>query len=308
MVDYPVGRYQKISAVSGVSFDIDFGETLGIVGESGCGKSTLARAIVLLKKPTAGEIRFEILDLIHSNPKRIREVRPKIQMIFQDAVASLNPVRRIGKSIAEPLRIVNGFDRNARLERARILMNEVGLDPELHFNRYPFEFSGGQCQRISIARALVTRPKLLICDEPVSSLDVSIQAQILNLLKKLRECHGLSMLFISHDLSVIKNVSDRVLVMYLGKLCEIGDSRATYRQPLHPYTATLLNAVLRIKKPWTPSANAKASEIPSPIDPPHGCRYHKQCRFAQKKCSYIEPELEEHRPKRWVACHYPLKS
>lgn len=307
VVEFPLAGRKKIQAVAGVSFTIDSGETLGLVGESGCGKSTLARAIVQLEKPSAGEVRFEGTALTHCSGSRLRRIRPHMQMIFQDAVASLNPGRGVGATIAEPLRVIGGIDRSRRLHKARGMMKEVGLDPDRYFDRRPFEFSGGQCQRISIARALVTKPRLLICDEPVSSLDVSIQAQILNLLRKLKARYRLTMLFISHDLAVVKNVCDRVAVMYMGKLCEVADSESLYRHPRHPYTATLLASVPDpdLHRPQQ-NRDIEGVDAPSPVTPPSGCRFHTRCPKARKRCIETDPELTEILPQIWVACHWPL--
>ena len=307
VVEFYIGRRSKIHAVSDVSFQIDRGETLGLVGESGCGKSTVARAIVQLQKPTSGEVWFQGKNLARCKGKSLRQQRSNFQMIFQDATASLNPGRKVGKSVAEPLRVNNDTDRAERFQMTRKMMKEVGLDPSRTYDRRPFEFSGGQCQRISIARALITRPKLLICDEPVSSLDVSVQAQILNLLEKMKVRFGLTMLFISHDLSVVKNISDRVAVMYLGKLCEIGPSESLYQTPQHPYTDALLASIPE-PDPTRPlkSTHLKDIEIPSPTNPPSGCRFRTRCPKAMPRCSDIEPTLIETEPGRMVACHYPL--
>lgn len=306
-VEFPFGKKQKIQAVSGVSFHIDRGETLGLVGESGCGKSTLARTIVRLEKPTRGEIRFDGQVLSRSHGHRLRELRPGLQMIFQDAMASLNPGRCVGKSIAEPLRVIGGYNRNTCVDHVRKLMGQVGLDPDKDAGKYPHEFSGGQCQRISIARALITRPKLLVCDEPVSSLDVSVQAQILNLLERMRKRYALTRLFISHDLAVVKNVSDRVAVMYLGKICEIAATEDIYRSPHHPYTALLMASIPKpVPEIRTVRASATYQEMPSPADPPPGCRFHTRCPQAQAVCLKIEPELIDVKGGRQVACHFPL--
>jgi peptide/nickel transport system ATP-binding protein len=307
VVEYPLDRRRKIHAISDVSFQIERGETLGLVGESGCGKSTLARAIVQLEAPTAGEIVFQGEALTRGNGKRLRELRPDLQMIFQDAAASLNPGRSIGRSIAEPLRVMGRSDRRTRFGLARQLMQDVGLDPERDFDRRPFEFSGGQCQRISIARALMTRPKLLVCDEPVSSLDVSVQAQILNLIERLKQHYDLTLLFISHDLAVVKNVCDRVAVMYLGKLCETAAVETLYRSPRHPYTASLLASQPEPDPDQISlKADLQAVEIPSPVSPPSGCRFHTRCPAAQQVCVDTEPDLMEVVPGRQVACHFPL--
>jgi len=307
VVEFPINRQSKIHAVSNTSFNIGSGETMGLVGESGCGKSTLARTIVQLQKPTAGRIWFDGEELTRCNGKRLRILRPNLQMIFQDAYASLNPGRRVGRTIAEPLKVIGGIDRNERMRMARNLMREVGLDPRWAFEQRPFEFSGGQCQRISIARALITQPKFLICDEPVSSLDVSIQAQILNLLEKMKARYGLTMLFISHDLAVVKNICDRVAVMYLGKLCEIADSESLYRSPRHPYSAALLASVPNPDpEEARTQVNLQGAEIPTPASPPSGCRFRTRCNMSQSRCADIEPVLIETQPGRLVACHYPL--
>jgi len=304
VVEFSIGLGSKIHAVSDVSLHIEKGETLGLVGESGCGKSTLARAIVQLQKPTTGKIWFDGEELTRCNGKRVRELRPNLQMIFQDATASLNPGRKVGRTIAEPLRVASGIDRNARFRLARKLMREVGLEPNEAFDLHPFEFSGGQCQRISIARALITRPKLLVCDEPVSSLDVSVQAQILNLLEDLKTHYKLTMLFISHDLAVVKNICDRVAVMYLGKICEIAPSEKLFQTPLHPYTVALLSA---IPEP-DPEKSLKRiemirNEMPSPINPPSGCRFRTRCPQAQPICHSKEPALMKVTTQHQAACH-----
>ena len=307
VVEFAIGRRSKIQAVSDISFNIYRGETLGLVGESGCGKSTVARAIVQLQKPTAGKVWFDGEEITTCSYQRLRELRPRLQMIFQDAAASLNPVRRVGRTISEPLRTIGGINGRQRIRMAHDLMKEVGLDPDHAYDRRPFEFSVGQCQRISIARALITHPKLLVCDEPVSSLDVSVQAQILNLLESMRARHDLTMLFISHDLAVVKNVCDRVTVMYLGKICEIADSEVLYRKPNHPYTALLLKSIpepdpTRIQK----EVNLQGVDIPSPASPPSGCRFRTRCPRMQQRCSEEEPALKKVNPGSLVACHYPL--
>ena len=308
-VEFFISRRTKIQAVSGVTFHINKGETLGLVGESGCGKSTVARTIVRLQKPTAGRVLFEGEDLTRCSKKRLRKLRPDFQMIFQDAAASLNPGRKAGKTIAEPLRLKREVGSSERIRLSREMMKDVGLDPNWTYDRLPFEFSGGQCQRISIARALITKPKFLICDEPVSSLDVSVQAQILNLLEKMKARFGLTMLFISHDLSVVKNISDRVAVMYLGKLCEIGPSESLYQSPKHPYTDALLSSIPE-PDPARPfkRVHLKDIEIPSPANPPSGCRFRTRCLGAMPRCAEIEPALIETEPGMQVACHYPLSA
>ena len=307
IVEFGIGRGTKIHAVSDVSFNIDSGETLGLVGESGCGKSTLARAIVQLQKPTSGKIWFDGYDMTDGNNSRLRELRPRLQMIFQDAAASLHPARRVGRTISEPLRAVGESDRRNRRRKARALMQQVGLDPDQIYDRRPFEISIGQCQRISIARALITNPKLLVCDEPVSSLDVSVQAQILNLLERIKAHHELTMLFISHDLAVVKNICDRVAVMYMGKLCEIADSESLYQRPRHPYTAVLLASIPEISASRDQrEIELRGVEIPSPAAPPSGCRFRTRCPHAQQRCEDEEPVLEGSDTGSRVACHYPL--
>jgi peptide/nickel transport system ATP-binding protein len=307
IIEFGIGRGSKIHAVSDVSFNIDSGETLGLVGESGCGKSTLARAIVQLQKPTSGKIWFDGYDMTDGNNSRLRELRPRLQMIFQDAAASLNPARRVGRTISEPLRAVGESNRRNRRRKARALMQQVGLDPDQIYNRRPFEISIGQCQRISIARALITNPKLLVCDEPVSSLDMSVQAQILNLLERIKSHHELTMLFISHDLAVVKNICDRVAVMYMGKLCEIADSESLYQRPRHPYTAVLLASIPEIFASRDKrEIDLRGVEIPSPAAPPSGCRFRTRCPQARQRCDDEEPVLEELGPGGCVACHYPL--
>ncbi|MEJ2037466.1 MAG: ATP-binding cassette domain-containing protein [Desulfosarcinaceae bacterium] len=306
-VEFRMGRRSRLRAVAGVSFDIGVGETLGLVGESGCGKSTLARSIVALEKPVGGRISYNGEELTHCSAHRLQTLRPQIQMIFQDATASLNPGRKIGKTIEEPMRVLGRGDRKERSRRSRNMMLSVGLDPERMYSRYPSELSGGQCQRVSRARALVLDPRLLICDEPVSSLDVSVQAQILNLLEMMKQHFSLTMLFISHDLAVVKNISDRVAVMYLGRLCEIAASEDLYHSPRHPYSALLLSSVLEAypENKKTMAHNTK-HEMPSPMNPPPGCRFHTRCPKAQSVCSRIEPELAARPGNRQVACHFPL--
>ncbi|MFH1984974.1 MAG: ABC transporter ATP-binding protein [Pseudomonadota bacterium] len=309
-VEFRLSRTAAVHAVSGVSFHIDSGQTLGLVGESGCGKTTVARTIVNLQAATAGRILFDGEDLLECSARRLREIRPDIQMIFQDAAGALNPGRTVGKTVAEPLRVLGRADRRARHEAARSLMYEVGIDPDNAFNRRSFEFSLGQCQRIGIARALITNPRLLICDEPVSALDVSVQAQILNLLRKIKTYRCLTMLFISHDLAVIKNICDRVAVMYMGRICETADVESLYRSPRHPYTSALLAAVPSPDPDRTLAKRSAATNgaPPSPIAPPPGCRYHTRCDRARDRCRALVPSLTEHEPQRQVACHYPLSS
>lgn len=306
-VEFPVGRGRKLHAVSGVSFTLSRGETLGLVGESGCGKSTLARAIMQLPRPTAGQVMLDGRDLAGVGQGELRSLRSRFQMVFQDPVASLNPIRSVGESIQAPLRAMGGMDKAQRVLRTEEMMAAVGLDPARHYGRRPSQLSGGQCQRVSIARALMTGPQLLVCDEPVSSLDVSVQAQIINLLREVRDACGLSMLFISHDLAVVKNISDRIAVMYLGRLCEIGPSEELYRAPAHPYTRGLLAAV---PSPdpcrQLPEGTILQGELPSAIDPPSGCRFRTRCPRAEACCTDVQPELREIAPGRSVACHFPF--
>jgi peptide/nickel transport system ATP-binding protein len=307
-VEFPLGHSGlKVHAVSDVSLDILKGETLGLVGESGCGKSTAARAMIQLPPPTSGTVVFEGQDLTRLRGEALRKVRPRMQMIFQDPISSLNPRRNIGDLVAEGLVIWKMGDKESRNRRVDEVLEAVGLEPQQVRGRRPHEFSGGQCQRISIARAVVTEPKLILCDEPVSALDVSVQAQILNLLQDMKARFGLTLVFIAHDLAVVKNVSDRVAVMYLGKLCEVAQPDELYERPTHPYTAALLAAIPEPDPAIRPSEReALVGEIPSPVTPPSGCRFRTRCPKAQQKCAEVEPVMEEKRPGHFVACHFPL--
>jgi peptide/nickel transport system ATP-binding protein len=305
VVEYIVGN-KTVHAVSGVSFDIARGETLGLVGESGCGKSTLGRAVLQLRRAVSGRVLFDGDDLTAMQGEALRKIRRRVQLIFQDPIASLNPRRRIGDIIAEPLIIAGVKDAKEREARVANVLNAVGLDPALVTGRLPHEFSGGQCQRICIARALVLNPDFIICDEPVSALDVSIRAQILNLLEEMKARFGLTLLFIAHDLAVVKAVSDRVAVMYLGRLCEVGSSEQLFASPAHPYTALLIEAIPVPDPDVRPMETVPVGEPPSPIAPPSGCRFRTRCPRADARCSEEVPELRAVAPGQFVACHHPL--
>ncbi len=297
----------RVSAVAGVSFEVYEGETLGLVGESGCGKSTTGKALMKIVQPSAGTISLEGTDITELKGRALRQARTRMQMIFQDPISSLNPRRRVKDIVAEPL---DCWNRATGEERERIvhdLLAKVGIDPAVYGNRHARQFSGGQCQRISIARSLAMRPKMLICDEMVSALDVSVQAQILNLLEDLKEEYGLTLLFIAHDLAVVKNVSDRVAVMYLGKICEIGPSDVLYDDPEHPYTKFLLGAALEADPDAPAHGELLEGEPPSPLNPPSGCRFRTRCPYAQERCAAEEPALAEVAPGHQVACHFPLR-
>jgi peptide/nickel transport system ATP-binding protein len=305
VVEYPVGS-RTVHAVSGVSLEIARGETLGLVGESGCGKSTLGRAVLQLRKPVSGTVLFDGHDLTAMQGDTLRKMRQRVQLIFQDPIASLNPRRRIGDIIAEPLVIAGVKDPEKRKQMVCDALSAVGLDPELVIGRLPHEFSGGQCQRICIARALVLNPEFIVCDEPVSALDVSIRAQILNLLEEMKARYGLTLLFIAHDLAVVKAVSDRVAVMYLGRLCEVGPSEELFAHPAHPYTALLIEAIPVPDPDMRPAESVPVGEPPSPIAPPSGCRFRTRCPRADAKCAAEMPELRAVAPGQFAACHHPL--
>jgi peptide/nickel transport system ATP-binding protein len=298
---------RKVHALDGVSVDILDGETLGLVGESGCGKSTLARAIIQLPRPTSGSVRFAGRELTTLNRRALRAIRDEMQMVFQDPISSLNPRRKVFDIVEDPLRIWKRGGGREREARVAELLDQVGLNIEQAAERRPHEFSGGQCQRIAIARALILGPKVVICDEPVSALDVSVQAQILNLLKDLKALYGLTLLFIAHDLAVVKHMSDRIAVMYLGKLCEVADSQTLYRQPAHPYTAALLEAI-PVPEPTVARTRPRAArgEPASPVDPPSGCRFHTRCPRAELVCKSAEPVMREVSEGQFAACHFPL--
>ena len=295
-----------VHAVSGVSFDLTEGETLGLVGESGCGKSTTGRAVAQVIKPTSGSVVLGGVELTTCRSGALRRERTRLQMIFQDPISSLNPRRRVRDIVAEPLDIWHSAKGAERTRIVNEMFEAVGLDPELVGPSYARNFSGGQCQRISIARALVMRPKVLICDEMVSALDVSVQAQILNLVEGLKASYGLTVLFIAHDLAVVKNVPDRVAVMYLGRLCEVGTADGLYRSPRHHYTSALLASAIDPDPTHQQQHAPLQGEPPSPMAPPSGCRFRTRCPAAQERCAVEVPELREVEPGHPVACPFPL--
>ena len=303
VVDREVAR---VRAVDGVSLTLNEGETLGLVGESGCGKSTLCRAILQLTTPTSGSVRFAGQELVGMSRRDLRAMRREMQMIFQDPFASLNPRKRVGQIIGDSIEL-HGLAKGSELKRrVQDLLDRVGLQAE-HYNRFPHEFSGGQRQRIGIARALALQPKLIVADEPVSALDVSVQAQIINLLEDVQDEFGLSYLFVAHDLGVVRHVSDRVAVMYLGKIVEDSGADALYEKPIHPYTNALLSAV-PIPDPERNAARERLvleGDVPSPIDPPPGCHFHTRCPWATEVCTTDEPALVEHGSAHLAACHHP---
>jgi peptide/nickel transport system ATP-binding protein len=302
VVEFPMAGGGKVHAVSDVSFDLVEGETLGIVGESGCGKSTTARAVIQMPRPTSGSVTFRGTDLSTLSREQIREVRPDLQMIFQDPISSLNPRRTVKEIIAEGLRIWGSRGRWNE-DKIEELMEAVGIDPR-YGERKPHQFSGGQCQRISIARALVLDPKVIICDEPVSALDVSVQAQILNLLQDMKARYGVSLMFISHDLSVVKNISDRVMVMYMGKVCEVAGADDLFARPTHPYTRALMAAIPGSRT--VVEESMIEGELPSAIDPPSGCRFNTRCPYATEECRTVEPTIQALGGDHYVACHHPV--
>jgi peptide/nickel transport system ATP-binding protein len=304
LFDHEVGR---VRAVDDVSFDLRQGETLGLVGESGCGKSTLCRSLLQLLAPTSGSVRFEGTELVGRSRRGLQPLRREMQMIFQDPYASLNPRKRVGQIVGDPLRLHDIASGGELRRQVQELLERVGLSAE-HYNRYPHEFSGGQRQRIGIARALALRPKLIVADEPVSALDVSIRAQILNLLEELQDDFGLTYIFVAHDLGVIRHMSDRIAVMYLGKIVELAPADELYARPIHPYTAALLSAVPipdpkenRNREPLVIEG-----DVPSPADPPPGCSFHTRCPWATEVCRTDEPPLTDHGRDHVAACHHPL--
>ncbi|WP_140845081.1 ABC transporter ATP-binding protein [Variovorax guangxiensis] len=305
-VTYALGGSQRMRAVDGVSFDIARGETLALVGESGCGKSSVARALMQLAPASGGDIQLEGQSLAKLTRGQLKQLRRRFQMIFQDPISSLNPKRRVRDILAAPLKVNGLYDKQKSEPRIREALELVGLDAASVMDRYPHEFSGGQCQRISIARALILDPALLVCDEPVSALDVSVRAQVLNVLNDLRRRLGLAMLFISHDLAVVRNVADRVAVMYLGRIVEIGEADAVLRTPAHPYTAALLSAVPVADPDAARERILLKGEMPSPMALPSGCRFRTRCPAAQPRCASVDPVLIDAGDDRRVACHFPF--
>ncbi|MWB97567.1 ABC transporter ATP-binding protein [Agromyces seonyuensis] len=303
-VEYHTAR-GAFKAVAGVSFDLLPGETLGIVGESGCGKSTTGRAVLKLDPIAGGRVRYREDDIVAASPNRMRELRRDMQMIFQDPVSSLNPRRSVKELVMEGAAIA-GVAKSKRDAEAPEILTQVGLPSERFAEMLPRQLSGGQAQRVAIGRALAVQPGLLICDEPVSALDVSVQAQVLNLLEELKAKYDLTIVFIAHDLGVVRSFSDKVLVMYLGKTCEFGDSIEVYARPAHPYTRGLLDSVPSPESEEGFAGPALGGDIPSPLSPPSGCRFRTRCPIAQERCATEEPEMREVRPGQYAACHFPL--
>ncbi|MDN5757243.1 MAG: ABC transporter ATP-binding protein [Tomitella sp.] len=304
-VTFDAGK-QSVQAVSGISFDLTPGETLGIVGESGCGKSTAGRAVMQLPRPTSGTVMMNGFELEKLGNKPLRQIRAQMQMIMQDPISSLNPRRKVKHLVTEGPRIWGVKDRSRLEELAREVLSSVGLDPDAVWDRTPGELSGGQCQRVCIARALMLKPKMLICDEPVSSLDVSVQAQILNLLEQLKDDYDLTMMFIAHNIAVVKNISDRMMVMYLGKVCEIAPSDGVESSAMHPYTRLLIESIPdpdRERGADEADLGAVEGDMPSPLNPPSGCRFRTRCPLATERCSEEEPQMREVGEGHFVACH-----
>ena len=307
VVEFPVGRTGlKVHAVSGISFDVLRGETLGIVGESGCGKSTTGKAMMMLPRPNSGSVSFEGTELTSLPADEMRSARTRMQMIFQDPISSLNPRRKVRDIVREPLVIWKRGNAAEQLEKVDKLLEEVGIDPQRAAESRAHQFSGGQCQRISIARSLVLDPTLIICDEPVSALDVSVQAQVLNLLEDLKATYGLTLVFIAHDLAVVKNISDRVQVMYLGKICEVAPSDSMYTSPAHHYTKLLLDSIPVPNPDVAVPQVTVQGEPPSPVLPPSGCRFNPRCPAADDRCRSEEPQIRKVAEGHFVACHHPL--
>lgn len=295
-------RKRYVYAVNGVSFELNQGETLGIVGESGCGKSTLGRSILRLVEPTGGEVEFDGRNVLTMPPRQLREIRKEMQIVFQDPYASLNPRYRVGRTLMEPMAVHHLGGSREREKRAELLLERVGLSSG-YLNRYPHEFSGGQRQRVGIARALAVNPKLVVLDEPVAALDVSVQAQVLNLLEDLQTEYQLTYLFIAHDLSVVRHISNRVLVLYLGKMVELSKTEDLFIAPIHPYTKALLSAVPLVDPDAERERIILQGDLPSPTNPPKGCVFHTRCPLAMDVCTQIEPEWREVDKEHFVACH-----
>jgi peptide/nickel transport system ATP-binding protein len=307
VVEFPLSGRRTVHAVSGVSFDLVAGETLGLVGESGCGKSTTGQAVMQLVRSTSGSVRLEGFELTTLGGQALRRTRTRMQLIFQDPISSLNPRWRVRDIVAEGLHIWKLSEGDAARRRVDDVLREVGLDPEVVGDRRPHQFSGGQCQRICIARALVLEPKVLICDEAVSALDVSVQAQILNLLVDMKTQHGVSMLFIAHDLGVVRHISDRVIVMYLGKVCEVASPDDLFERPRHPYTRILIDSIPIPDPDHVVASESISGELPSPTEPPSGCRFRTRCPRAEARCSEVEPVIRNMGAGHFVACHFPLE-
>lgn len=299
---YLFKKQNIVKAVSNISLSINQGDTLGLIGESGCGKSTLGRAILRLHEPTDGKVFFKSEEVTAMSPQQLKKVKQKMQIIFQDPYASLNPRKSIEEIIKLPLKVHESLDRKEMNRRVLEITERVGLKSQ-HLKRYPHQFSGGQRQRIGIARALILKPEFVVCDEPVSALDVSIQAQIIQLMAELKEDFSLTFLFISHDISVVAYLSDRIAVMYLGELVEIADVKELLKSPLHPYTKVLLDAIPQVDRIGAHNRIVLKGDIPSPLNPPTGCKFHTRCPDAMDKCSKEAPESKEHSPKHWVSCH-----
>jgi len=294
-----------VQAVSGISFDVLPGETLGIVGESGCGKSTTGRAVLRLESIAGGTVSFRGDDITKADRQTLRNLRRRMQMIFQDPVGSLNPRRKVRDLVTEGLAI-SGAPKEDRAASAVSVMNSVGLDPDFFADRLPRALSGGQAQRVAIGRALAMRPELVVCDEAVSALDVSVQAQIINLIEDIKEEFALTVIFIAHDLGVVRTVSDRVMVLYLGKVCEFGEPEAVYSSPAHPYTRALLDSVPQAEVVGGFSGPALSGDVPSPLSPPSGCRFRGRCPRAEARCAEEEPQMRQVESGQYVACHFPL--